>query len=378
MRNHKKTLLVVFILTAVIIRQAFGHGMSEEEKLIITEGGNLRYILIGATHMLTGFDHLLFVFGIIFYLTRFRDIVKYISAFTIGHSISLILATFNSVQVDYFLIDALVALSVCYIAFQNLDGFEKYFKIKSPNMMAMIFGFGLIHGLGLSTRLQQLPLNEDQLLLNIISFNVGIEIGQIIALAFMLIFMIAFRKMTLFPVFSKIANSSLIVLGCLLFLMQMHGFQHTAQAELSPQSNLPIENAQAIVGNEENEWRDAVQVSLPGGKGKEFKVMLANGQTFGYTWQTDRGDVYYHLHGDPLSGDAHSSGSFGKGTDSESSGALTATFDGPHGWYWKNKNEFPIIVTLKVKGNYARLDEGIENKINIFVGKVQRKLSKLF
>jgi hypothetical protein len=167
------------MVTCLFIGQAFGHGMSEAEKQAIMEGGNLRYIWIGASHMLSGYDHLAFVFGIIFFLTRFEEIVKYITAFTIGHSITLIYATFNAVQVNYFLIDSVIALSVCYIAFHNLDGFKRWLNVNPPNMLMMIFGLGLIHGLGLSTRLQQLPLSEDELLTNIISFNIGVELGQI-------------------------------------------------------------------------------------------------------------------------------------------------------------------------------------------------------
>lgn len=210
----------------LLVGYAFGHGMSEAEKQSIIEGGNLRYMWIGATHMLSGYDHLAFVFGIIFFLTKFRDIVKYITAFTVGHSVTLIYATFNGIQVNYFLIDAVIALSVCYIAFSNLDGFKKYLDIKPPNMMAMIIGLGLIHGLGLSTRLQQLPLSEDNLLMNIISFNVGIELGQIMALTVMLILLAGWRKLDSFTPFSRVSNYTLIFFGAYLFMMQMHGYSH--------------------------------------------------------------------------------------------------------------------------------------------------------
>jgi hydrogenase/urease accessory protein HupE len=194
---------LLLVLLALFVSQAFGHGMSEAEKQSIIEGGNLRYIWIGTTHMLSGYDHLAFVFGIVFFLTRFKDIVKYITAFTVGHSITLIFATFNGIQVNYFLVDAVIALSVCYIAFHNLDGFKKWLNVRVPNMLAMIFSLGLIHGLGLSTRLQQLPLSEDSLLMNIISFNIGIEIGQISALAVMLILIASFRKSHVFKSFSN-------------------------------------------------------------------------------------------------------------------------------------------------------------------------------
>jgi len=99
--------MVALLFTNAVL----GHGMSAEEKQLIMEGGNLKYIWIGATHMLSGYDHLMFVFGIIFFLTRFKDIVKYITAFTVGHSVTLIWATFNEVQVNYFFIDAIIALA---------------------------------------------------------------------------------------------------------------------------------------------------------------------------------------------------------------------------------------------------------------------------
>lgn len=222
-------LLAAFTMLAV--SQAFGHGMSEAEKQTIIDGGNLSYLLIGTTHMLSGYDHLLFIFGIIFLLTKFKDIVKYITAFTLGHSVTLIYATFNGIQINYFLIDAIIALSICYIAFANLNGFKKYLDIKAPNLLVMITGLGLIHGLGLSTRLQQLPLNQDDLLMNIISFNIGIEVGQVLALTAMLFVMVLLRKSASFRTFSLISNYGLIFAGLFLFMQQMHGYSHTSHPD---------------------------------------------------------------------------------------------------------------------------------------------------
>lgn len=219
------------IVALLFASQAWAHGMSEAEKLSIIEGGNLRYLWIGATHMLSGYDHLLFIFGIIFFLTKFKDIVKYITAFTLGHSVTLIFATMNEIQVNYYLIDAIIALSVCYIAFANLNGFKKHLDIQPPNPLMMIIALGLIHGLGLSTRLQQLPLSEDQLLMNIISFNIGIELGQIAALSVMLLLLIGWRKAASFSAFSKISNYGLIFAGLYLFLGQMHGYSHTTNPD---------------------------------------------------------------------------------------------------------------------------------------------------
>ncbi|PHS71865.1 MAG: hypothetical protein COB22_06770 [Cycloclasticus sp.] len=353
--KQTRWLLAVFI--TLFASLAFGHGMSEAEKQLIIEGGNLRYIWIGATHMLSGYDHLAFVFGIIFFLTKFRDIVKYITAFTVGHSITLIYATFNAIQINYFLIDAIIALSVCYIAFHNLDGFKKYLNVKVPNMLAMIFSLGLIHGLGLSTRLQQLPLNPDQLLMNIISFNVGIELGQISALAIMLVLIAAFRKSHFFPTFSKISNHLLILAGAFLFLMQMHGYEHTANAEeFVVSTQQPAQ--QTIVENQTKKlhWTDTIIIHIPARDEKEYKLQLAKGAMLEYAWKTDKGELFFDFHGEPSGDTTGYFKSFQKGTKPNASGNLTTIFEGTHGWYWKNNNTSPVVITLNVTGEYKRLD----------------------
>ncbi len=353
--KQSRWLLAVFL--TLFGSLAFSHGMSEAEKQLIIEGGNLRYIWIGATHMLSGYDHLAFVFGIIFFLTKFKDIIKYITAFTVGHSITLIYATFNAIQINYFLIDAVIALSVCYIAFHNLDGFKKYLNVKAPNMLAMIFSLGLIHGLGLSTRLQQLPLNPDQLLMNIISFNVGIELGQISALAIMLVLIAAFRKSHSFPTFSKISNYFLIFAGAFLFLMQMHGYEHTANAEELVVST-PQSAQQAVIENNTKtpNWTDTIIIQIPARGDKEYKLQLAKDAMLEYSWETDKGELFFDFHGEPSGDTTGYFKSFQKGTKPNVSGNLITVFGGTHGWYWKNNNTFPVVITLNVSGEYKRVD----------------------
>ena len=357
--DFKSSRWLLLVLLAFFASQTFGHGMSEAEKQSIIEGGNLRYIWIGATHMLSGYDHLAFVFGIIFFLTRFKEIVKYITAFTVGHSITLIIATFNAIQVNYFLVDAVIALSVCYIAFHNLDGFKKWLNVKPPNMLVMIFSLGLIHGLGLSTRLQQLPLSENSLLMNIISFNIGIEIGQISALAIMLILIASFRKSHIFKSFSKAANTFLILAGALLFLMQMHGYEHTANAEELGSSTKP-QMVEELEDAELTNWKDVISVTIPARGETEYKLMLTKGELFQYAWESDEGELFFDFHGEPKSDTTGGFESFDKNTNTQSSGAIVTTFEGTHGWYWKNNNSFPVNITLKVKGNYQRLDVGVD------------------
>jgi hypothetical protein len=305
--------------------------------------------------MLSGYDHLAFVFGIIFFLTRFKDIVKYITAFTLGHSVTLILATFKGIQVNYFLVDAVIALSVCYIAFHNLGGFKKYLNIKPPNLMVMIIGLGLVHGLGLSTRLQQLPLSEDRLLMNIISFNVGIEVGQIGALALMLIFMSVFRKSNAFPAFSRIANYFLILAGGSLFLMQVYGYVHAGNPDESIASTEPSRRVGAL--SKHAVRSDSISVTVPPGSDLEYSVRMLTGAHLDYTWEATKGEkLYFDLHGEPAGATAGYFESFEKGMGFQRGGSLKATFDGTHGWYWVNYYSAPVVVMLKIKGEYELLD----------------------
>ncbi len=225
-----KILFLIFIIANSVL---FAHGISESDIQLMLNGSNFQYIWLGATHMLTGYDHLLFLFGVLFFLTTFKDIVKFVTVFTLGHSITLIFATFMGINASYYLVDAVIAISVIYKAFDNNGYFQSYFKISSPNLMLMVFLFGLIHGFGLSTRLQQLPLgNQDMdMFLRIVSFNIGVEFGQIVALVLMLIILVQLRKLASFKHFAKIINDIIILLGVLLFLMQMHGYLHQAYEE---------------------------------------------------------------------------------------------------------------------------------------------------
>jgi hypothetical protein len=205
---------------------AWAHGVPQDQIDALIRGGNLAYMWSGAIHMLTGYDHLLFLFGVVFFLTRAGDVVKFVTAFTLGHSITLLFATLAGIRANYYLIDAVIALSVIYKGFDNTDGFRKKLSIAPPNLLLMVFLFGLIHGFGLSTRLQQLPLPQDGLVLRILSFNVGVELGQVAALLVMVALLAGWRRRASFGAFSIAANNGLIIAGALLFLMQMHGYMH--------------------------------------------------------------------------------------------------------------------------------------------------------
>ena len=343
------SLLAGVVIVGLLSQVAYAHGMSEADKQAIVDGGNMLYLWIGATHMLSGYDHLAFVFGIIFFLSNFRDIVKYVSAFTLGHSVTLIYATFNGVQLNYFIIDAVIALSVCYIAFANIDGFRKYLNINPPNMMLMITGLGMIHGFGLSTRLQELPLSADHLLQNIIAFNVGIELGQITALAVMLLLIAAWRNRHSFKAFSLIANYGLIIAGGLLFLIQMHDFSHDAE---KGGGAIAAEVTSPVAMDATNIPQDTITVEIPARGEIEYKVMLAKGAVLQYAWKSTGTELFFDFHGDPQGDTTGYFKSYGTGTKSQANGSLIAPFEGKHGWYWKNSSNQDAQVILELKGVY--------------------------
>jgi hypothetical protein len=203
------------------------HGVSDADQEILSKGGLWAYIFVGGKHMVTGYDHLLFLTGVIFYLSGFRDIVRFITAFTIGHSITLISATYLGIRADEHLVDAVIALSVLYKGFENLGGFEKLLKRSSPNLLMMVFIFGLIHGFGLSTRLQSFDLGAEQFLLKIISFNVGVELGQILALIPIVFIITRWQSQKSYKAFYKAANYYLVIAGVLLFIYQMYGYLYS-------------------------------------------------------------------------------------------------------------------------------------------------------
>ena len=222
MRRITNALLLLLLVGLPLVAAA--HGVSDADQETLSKGGLMAYILVGAKHMLTGYDHLLFLAGVIFYLSGFRDILKFITVFTIGHSITLISATYLGIKADEHLIDAVIALSVIYKGFENLGGFEKYFKTKSPNLLLMVFLFGLIHGFGLSTRLQSFDLGAGQFLQKIVSFNIGVELGQVLALIPIVFIITQWQSRKSYQSFYKAMNTYLVIAGIGLFLYQIYGY----------------------------------------------------------------------------------------------------------------------------------------------------------
>ena len=218
--NLKKAVSLILVLIPFV---TFAHDVTSADQELLRNGGLWAYIRVGATHMLTGYDHILFLIGVVFYLKSFKDILKFITVFTIGHCITLIGATYLGINANEYWVDAIIALSVLYKGFENLGGF-KALHLKTPNLLVMVGFFGLIHGFGLSTRLQSFDMGNGQFLAKILCFNLGVEIGQVLALIPIVFLLQLASKSNKFPALYKAVNWYLILAGIVLYVYQVSGY----------------------------------------------------------------------------------------------------------------------------------------------------------
>lgn len=188
------------------------------------DGGFIDVMWVGAEHMLTGYDHLLFLFGAVLVLVKASRVLAFVTAFTIGHTITLLGATLLGLRVNPFLIDAGIALTVLYVAMQNMGVFQKW-GVRVPDLVVMVFFFGLVHGMGLSTRLQEMMIAADpQIVSKIFAFNLGVELGQVIALVAMVGAVTLWRGTPVFSPAARTTNAVLVVASMALFSFQVHSF----------------------------------------------------------------------------------------------------------------------------------------------------------
>lgn len=231
MKNFWSRILILSSLLPLVLFsfETMAHGVDDATRNFLQNSEGVQFLpfmYIGAKHMVTGYDHLLFLVGVLFFLYKARDVVLYVSMFTIGHSLTLLYGVMADIQFNAYLIDAIIGFSVVYKGFDNLGGFQRLFGWQ-PNTKAAVLIFGLFHGFGLATKLQEFQLPDDGLFTNLLAFNIGVEIGQFAALAFILIVISYWRRYASFLKFSTATNTLLMAAGLMLIGYQLTGYAIT-------------------------------------------------------------------------------------------------------------------------------------------------------
>jgi hypothetical protein len=199
------------------------HGVSARDRAFMEQGGLLAFLYLGAKHMVTGYDHLLFLLGVIFFLYRLRDVGAYVTLFAVGHSVTLLYGVLSGTHVNAYLIDAIIGLSVVYKALDNLGAFQRWFGVQ-PDTKAAVLIFGFFHGFGLATKMQDFALPKDGLVGKIVAFNAGVEIGQLLALTVILLAMAYWRRTARFERQAFASNVVIMTCGFLLIGYQLTGY----------------------------------------------------------------------------------------------------------------------------------------------------------
>jgi hypothetical protein len=199
------------------------HGVSAADRAFMEQGGLVAFLYLGAKHMVTGYDHLLFLLGVIFFLYRLRDVGAYVTLFAVGHSVTLLFGVLGGIHVNAYLVDAVIGLSVVYKALDNLGAFRRWFGVQ-PDTKAAVLLFGFIHGFGLATKLQDFALPRAGLAAKIVAFNVGVEVGQFLALGAILIAMAYWRRTVAFERQAFAGNVVIMTCGFVLLGYQLTGY----------------------------------------------------------------------------------------------------------------------------------------------------------
>jgi len=230
--RHGTLIVALLIALGILLSPAMAHNVSQRDANFVQSNQGVAifpFIYLGAKHMVTGYDHLAFLVGVIFFLYRLKDVVLYVSLFTIGHSITLLAGVLGGIHANPYAIDAIIGVSVVYKAFENMNGFRRLFGFQ-PNTKLAVLIFGLFHGFGLATKLQDLDLSRNGLVANILSFNVGVEVGQVLALTAVLIALSAWRTRAGYLRHALATNTLLMAVGFLLVGYQITGYLMSVKA----------------------------------------------------------------------------------------------------------------------------------------------------
>ncbi len=227
----RHVLLLAFLIALPLMAgSAFAHAVAEGDKGYIQEITGVHFVpfmYLGAKHMITGYDHLLFLAGVIFFLYRMEHIAIYVTLFAVGHSTTMIVGVYYNITMSSYLIDAIIGLSVVYKALDNMGAYQRWFGFQ-PNTKAATLIFGLFHGFGLATKVQEYQIAPDGLLTNLLAFNIGVELGQLLALAAILIAISYWRRTDSFWRHAYTANVAMMSAGFVLTGMHLTGYVLTS------------------------------------------------------------------------------------------------------------------------------------------------------
>lgn len=224
--NKRFIILATMVCIAIFIPEALAHGVTAGDKGYIQESTGpmpLPFAYLGAKHMMTGYDHLLFLLGVIFFLYKLKDVSIYVTLFALGHIVTLLGGVLLEISINAYIIDAIIGFSIVYKALDNMGAYQRWFGFQ-PNTKAATLIFGLFHGMGLATKILEYEISPDGLLINLVSFNIGVEIGQILALAAILILMGYWRKSKSFMKNAYSANTLLMAAGFIFVGYQLTGY----------------------------------------------------------------------------------------------------------------------------------------------------------
>ncbi|MEM9385356.1 MAG: HupE/UreJ family protein [Pseudomonadota bacterium] len=225
-RGARLCALMILLIALGAAAPTLGHGVDDGTRDFLSQASGLLigpFLYIGAKHMVTGYDHLLFLFGVMFLLVRGRDVLTYVTLFTLGHSATLLLGVLTGLSLNAYLVDAVIGLSVLYKGFDNLGGFPAL-GLPRPEPKLMVALFGLVHGFGLATKLQDFELPREHLFGNLVAFNVGVEIGQLLALGLILAILNLWRRHRSFTGAALLTNTLLMSAGVVLIGLQLGGY----------------------------------------------------------------------------------------------------------------------------------------------------------
>ena len=218
-------LLLVALIAIALPFAAFAHDVAEGDKAFVRSIDGpafIPFLYLGAKHMVTGYDHILFLVGVVFFLRRLKDVVLYVSMFTIGHSTTLMGGVLLGVGANAYIIDAIIGLSVVYKGLENIGAFRRIGLAIDTRLAVLVFG--LFHGLGLATKMMDLEVSQNGLLTNLIAFNLGVEVGQVIVLTVVVLVFDAWRRHRSFERWAFVANLALVGAGVLLTAYQIEGY----------------------------------------------------------------------------------------------------------------------------------------------------------